>query len=66
MKTWIDKKRIAPETKKTFKELATQTVMLQRSDFTPYAADDMGIWGALTNDDPLVNSVEIRVVRVEN
>lgn len=51
--------------KTKFKKLATETVMLQKSDFTPYAADDMGIWGALTNDDATIESVEVRVIRVE-
>lgn len=42
-----------------------QSVILQRSDFTSYAADDLGIWGALTNDDPNVECVEVRVIRKE-
>lgn len=39
------------------------TVVLQKSDFVPYAANDLGIWGTLTNDDPSIESVEVEVIR---
>ena len=51
--------------KTPFNKLRTLTVVLQKSDFTPYAANDMGIWKLLTNEDDSIECVEVKVVRVE-